>query len=1063
MKIVIDLQRAQTAQPDEALEALAMGIARQGDPGDLVVVLNTAITAQLDRLRKAFGALLAPTCIIEFEPAWSPINGESVRQANETLREFTLTQLKPDVVVAGLPNSDTEPFVMSTGTFATELRVALFVGDATQQNSAAGIPARYLRGPVSCLAGNAEAHAMVVGLGCTVSQSTVLALPNDGAATSAWDHAAREALTFLAGLASAEQKEQRIGTVPQKRRLAFVSPLPPERTGIAAYAVQLLPALAEFFEIELVVHQSVVTLPAELNVLRQRDAVWFIDNAHLYDQIIYQFGNSPFHSHMFALLQQHPGVVVLHDFFLSNVLAYEQMTGGIPHAWAHALLHSHGLQALHASQLPDNHDGAMRAYPCNLDVLENATRVIVHSEHARHLAVEWYGPHADHTWTVLPLPRSAPPVLDRAAARAALGIDADAFVVCSFGHITPTKLIHTLVEAWRASSLCHTQHCKLILVGTNQAGPYGMDIEQTIAQAPAGAGISIAGWTDELIYRQYLQAADVGVQLRTSSRGETSAAVLDCMNYGLATIANANGSMAALPPGSVWLLPDQFDLADLLVALETLYRDKGRRLTLGQAATEVLAAQYRPEQCAVRYREALDLALAEEKFGEHALLDRLAALPGLLENDVTAQQFADRVARAPHPLAQRQLLVDVTAIAQFDLKTGIERVVRTQLLELLKFEKTGVRIEPVYLSPLGGHWHYRYAHDYMISLLGISWPTQHDAVIDMQPGDIFYCADYSPAAVAEANRAGVYAAMRARGLTLNFVVYDLLPVLMPQFFPSNSGTVHANWLRSIAEQADRLTCISSAVADDMARWLDAHGDPQRRPLKLGALHLGADIHHDAVASDGAGPEFAMLQVLMARPTFLMVGTVEPRKGYLQTLAACELLWREGIDVNLVIVGSEGWKGLPEEERRTIPELVARLNNHPERGQRLFWQQGVSDSELHQLYLHSSCLIAASEGEGFGLPLIEAARAGLPVIARALPVFEEVAGRHAVYFNGLAPADLAAALRSWLAAHAAGGVQTSRGMPWWTWRENALALLYMLTGRGNHSEHEWPSKAPATPV
>lgn len=1051
MRIVIDMQSAQSAMPDDALLALALGMARKGEPGTIHILLNSAMTSRLDALRRAFSAVLPAQYISEFEPAWSPIGGESMRIANEAMREFTLARLRPDIVLAGLPGAIAEPSVMSVGAFAA-FRSALLVTGAHETIDHAGALPSTLCNATICLAGNAEVYATALAQGCQPHRTVLLNLPHSAAAEEPWNQAALAAMAALRDAAVPTPVTLR---TPVRRRLAFVSPMPPERTGIADYAAQLLPALTAHFDIELVLHQAEVILPPELEHLRRRDANWFMDNAHLYDQIIYQFGNSPFHSHMFALLEAHPGVVVLHDFFLSNLLAYEQMTGGIPYAWATALRHSHGLQALHASQLPHNHDGAMKAYPCNLQVLEHATRVIVHSTHARELAGEWYGNNADYNWTVVPLPRSAPPQLDRVAARAALGIDPDAFVVCSFGYITPTKLAHTLLEAWLASSLCAAPHCKLILVGANDAGPYGQDIDALLQRAPQDAGIRIAGWTDEPVYRQYLQAADVGVQLRANSRGETSAAVLDCMNYGLATIANANGSMASLPLGAVWLLPDQFELAELVDALEVLYRDTKRRLSLGQAAAEVLAAQHRPEQCAVRYRDALDLALEEEKHNEHALLKRLALLPGLLEDEATQQQLAERIARAPYPLAQRQLLVDVTAIAQFDLKTGIERVVRTQLLELLKIEKCGLRIEPVYLSTLGGRWHYRYAHNYVISLLGIACPAQSDPVIDMQAGDIFYSADYSPAAVSEANRAGVYAAMRARGLTLNFVVYDLLPVLMPQFFPSNSGAVHSAWLRTIGQHADRLTCISSSVAADMEHWLDAHGEPRSTPLKLGALHLGADIQPDQKVTEAPVAGHALSPVLMSRPSFLMVGTIEPRKGHLQTLAACDVLWREGVDVNLVIVGSEGWKGLPEAERRSIPELVQRLNTHPERGQRLFWLQNTSDSDLQQLYASCACLIAASEGEGFGLPLIEAAHAGLPIIARALPVFKEVADEHAFYFDGMAPQDLASAMRDWLTRHTDGTAPPSRAMPWWTWRDNALALVSILTGNRSDNERDWP--------
>ena len=59
------------------------------------------------------------------------------------------------------------------------------------------------------------------------------------------------------------------------------------------------------------------------------------------------------------------------------------------------------------------------------------------------------------------------------------------------------------------------------------------------------------------------------------------------------------------------------------------------------------------------------------------------------------------------------------------------------------------------------------------------------------------------------------------------------------------------------------------------------------------------------------------------------------------------------------------------------------------------------------------MIAASEGEGFGLPLIEAAQHRLRIVARDLAVFREVAGEHATYFKGEKPSDLAKALKAWL--------------------------------------------------
>jgi glycosyltransferase involved in cell wall biosynthesis len=415
-----------------------------------------------------------------------------------------------------------------------------------------------------------------------------------------------------------------------------------------------------------------------------------------------------------------------------------------------------------------------------------------------------------------------------------------------------------------------------------------------------------------------------------------------------------------------------------------------------------------------------------------ALLRELAALPG-----VPLPELAYCLGRLPDPLAPRQLLMDVTAIVQHDLKTGIERVVRTQLMDLLRRAPAGLRVAPVYLSDRGGRWHYRYAHAYAARLRDLPAPDQEDAEVDIQAGDIFYGADYSPHTLAAAAHGGLFDYWRARGVALNFVVYDLLPVLRPDFFPEYAGQTQTAWLRAVSSCADQLVCISAAVAADLAGWLAAEGIDA--PV-LRALHLGADLDDDAGQPAGAGE---LPPGLTAAPAFLMVGTLEPRKGHLQAIAAFEQLWAAGVDAHLVIIGHEGWRGMPDAQRRTIPAIVARLQHHPELNRRLFWLRGPSDAVLRQAYADCTCLLVASEGEGFGLPLIEAARYGLPILARALPVFREVAQEHATYFDGLEAADLAAAVQAWLAAREHGAMVASRAMPWRTWRQNVDALLAML--------------------
>jgi glycosyltransferase involved in cell wall biosynthesis len=117
--------------------------------------------------------------------------------------------------------------------------------------------------------------------------------------------------------------------------------------------------------------------------------------------------------------------------------------------------------------------------------------------------------------------------------------------------------------------------------------------------------------------------------------------------------------------------------------------------------------------------------------------------------------------------------------------------------------------------------------------------------------------------------------------------------------------------------------------------------------------------------------------------------------------------------------------------------------HPELNKRLFWLESISDEYLEKLYDASTCVIAASFGEGFGLPLIEAASKQIPIIARDIPVFREVAGEHAFYFTAENAAQYAEAVESWIALYKAQLHPKSGGMAHLTWKESTDSLVNNL--------------------
>lgn len=385
-----------------------------------------------------------------------------------------------------------------------------------------------------------------------------------------------------------------------------------------------------------------------------------------------------------------------------------------------------------------------------------------------------------------------------------------------------------------------------------------------------------------------------------------------------------------------------------------------------------------------------------------------------------------------HPSKRpKQLLVDISELVHRDSRTGIQRVVRSVLLELFGNPTPGYKVEPVYGSPDGSG--YRYARTFARTFAPEQYAshTDSDDPVDYAIGDVFLGLDLQHHIVQQSST--YYSELKRQGIQVFFVIYDLLPVLMPQFFREGLDVDHAKWLSVLAD-ADGVVGISRAVADEMLEWLVVSGPERLRPLKVGWFHLGADV---AASQPSRGLPKGAEEVLVAqaqRPSFLMVGTLEPRKGQLQTLAAFDLLWRSGVDANLVLVGKHGWN---------VDLLVDMMRTHGELGKRLFWLEGISDEFLEKVYESSTCLIAASEGEGFGLPLIEAAQHKKPIIARAIPVFLEVAGKHVHYFSGLKPEDLANAVRDWLVLNEIGQAPKSGNMPWLTWKESTQSLLDVI--------------------
>ena len=262
--------------------------------------------------------------------------------------------------------------------------------------------------------------------------------------------------------------------------------------------------------------------------------------------------------------------------------------------------------------------------------------------------------------------------------------------------------------------------------------------------------------------------------------------------------------------------------------------------------------------------------------------------------------------------------------------------------------------------------------------------------------------------------------VRARGGRVASVIYDLIPLTHPDSAFGDLPAIFRRWLEAQAEISEAFLCISAATATELTRFMAAAG--QHPPITH--FRLGSEL--DLVRpDDDIRPEFRAM-FAADRPHFLLVGSIEPRKRHDFALDAFELYWHQGGTGALVVLGREDWRS---------EALLERIARHPELNQRLFLVRDAGDAALDHAYRQATALIMTSNAEGFGLPIVEAFQRGLPVLCSDIPVFREVGGAGAGFFDVDDPADLARLL-SMPPVPAAPG-------QWITWRESAAELLNAL--------------------
>lgn len=224
----------------------------------------------------------------------------------------------------------------------------------------------------------------------------------------------------------------------------------------------------------------------------------------------------------------------------------------------------------------------------------------------------------------------------------------------------------------------------------------------------------------------------------------------------------------------------------------------------------------------------------------------------------------------------------------------------------------------------------------------------------------------------------------ARSMRRLAYIHDLIPIEFPEYQRPEGVARFRRFLDEIAA-APAFFATNSA---DTARRLAAHAQSEGwrvegiavRTPRLGAVAPTGPLR-PAVAVALADPS----------PCFLCVGTIEPRKNHLLLLSLWRALAAEGAAPRLVLVGRRGW------ENEMVVDMLERC---PAVRRRVTEFGDLADHEVAALMGGARALLMPSFAEGLGVPLIEAAAAGLPAIVSDLPALREIAAPGTVFLDPL---------------------------------------------------------------
>ncbi len=386
-------------------------------------------------------------------------------------------------------------------------------------------------------------------------------------------------------------------------RLDYLSPLPPVRSGISDYSVDLLPHLERRADLR------VIRLP-ELPLAPEIEARWHPVDAGETGRDgrlpLYHMGNNHYHAAIAELAAQRPGVMVLHDLVLHHFLLDRTVGRDEFEPYRAQLERDHGWIG-DAAARPVRWGvfgrAAQFALPANRTLLRRQRGVLVHGEWAAEMLAE---EDPELAVRVVPMGIPLPPPADRErglAFRRAHGIPAAAPLIGSFGFQTPIKRTEVAIRALTAPGL---ETVRLLIAG--DLSPYA-NYEALAAELGVGERVHVTGFLPFEQLDAAIASTDLCLNLRYPTAGETSASLLRILAVGRPVLVSQYAEFGDFPEDLAWPIPLGDGEAEALASAlaELLLGSREALAARGERARRHIATRHAPELAAA----AMVAAIAE--------------------------------------------------------------------------------------------------------------------------------------------------------------------------------------------------------------------------------------------------------------------------------------------------------------------------------------------------------------------------------------------------------------------------------------------------------------------